>query len=102
MSLTLNSALVASVFGIFGFFLAFSLKRATNIVLFGVFAYASLKALDYLGVATDWKLFENLIHILSQFGRTVLDLISAMLHTATFISIFCFLCGGVCGFVLRK
>ena len=102
MSLTSNTALVASVFGIFGFFMAFSLKRAINIILFGVFAYASLKALDYLGVSTDWKLVEYLIHTISQFGRTVLDLMSALFRAATFTSIFCFLCGGLFGFILSK
>jgi hypothetical protein len=102
MNPVINTALVASVFGAFGFFLAFSLKRATNIIVFGIFAYASFKALDYLGVTTDWKLFDSLVHTSTQLGRTTLDLISGMLNTATFISVACFLGGGVAGFLLRK
>ena len=102
MNPVMNTALVASVFGVFGFFLAFSLKRATNIIVFGIFAYASFKALDYLGVTTDWKLFDNFVHTFTQLGRTTLDLISGILNTATFISVACFLCGGVFGFLLRK
>ncbi|HEY3278409.1 MAG TPA: hypothetical protein VGJ94_17470 [Syntrophorhabdaceae bacterium] len=102
MSLTIHNLVVASVFAAFGFFLAFSLKRAAGILLFGVFAYASLKALDYLGVSTDWKLFDDLVHIITHLGKTILDMIKAVLRTATILSITGFLAGGVGGFILRR
>jgi hypothetical protein len=102
MSLTLNGALVALVFAMFGFFFAFSLKKATGIILFGVFVYASFKALDYLGVTTDWRLFDELVRIVTQLGKTILDMIKTVLRTATFLSIFGFISGGVCGLVLRR
>jgi hypothetical protein len=102
MNFTINGALVALVFAIFGFFLAFSMKRATGVILFGLFAYASLKALDYLGVTTDWRLFDDLVRIVTQLGKTILDMVKAMLRTATFLSIFGFISGGVCGFLLRR
>lgn len=102
MNPTINGALVASVFAIFGFFLAFSLKKAVSIVVFGIFVYASLKALHYLGVATDWRLLDDLVRMATQFGQTVYDMVKGMLSAATSISIICFLVGGVCGFLLRK
>lgn len=97
-----NSALVAAIFGIFGFFLAFSLKRATNILLFGVFTYASLHALSYLGVQADWVQFHEVVDLLSQLGKTLLVMVKKMLQAAAFASVLCFLTGGVLGFVLRK
>ncbi len=102
MSPLLTAILIAVVFAIFGFFLAFSLKRAANILIFGVFAFASFKALDYLGVAADWRLFDNLVQTLGQFGRASLELVKGMLATATFVSILAFLGGGLCGFITRR
>lgn len=102
MDLSDNSALVAAVFGIFGFFLAFSLKRATNIVLFGVFTYASLHALSYLGVQADWVQFHEVVDLLSRLGKTLLGMVMTMLQSAALASVLCFLSGGVMGFVLRK
>jgi uncharacterized membrane protein (Fun14 family) len=102
MNPTINGALVASVFAIFGFFLAFSLKKAATIIIFGIFVYASLKALHYLGVTTDWRLLDDLVRMVTQFGKTVYDMVGGMLHAATLVSIVCFLAGGLCGFLLRK
>jgi uncharacterized membrane protein (Fun14 family) len=102
MNPAINGALVASVFAIFGFFLAFSLKKAVSIVVFGIFVYASLKALHYLGVTTDWRLLDDLVPMVTQFGKTVYDMVKGMLHAATSLSIVCFLVGGVCGFLLRR
>ena len=102
MNPAINGALVASVFAIFGFFLAFSLKKAVTIVIFGIFVYASLRALHYLGVATDWRLLDDLVRMATEFGKTVYDMVRGMLSAATSISIICFLVGGVCGFLLRK
>lgn len=102
MSSAINAALTATVFGAFGFFLAFFLKRAASIIIFGIFAYASFKALNFLGVATDWRLFNSIVHAISQLGKTTLDLIRGILNTATLVSVVCFICGGVAGFILRK
>jgi hypothetical protein len=102
MHYTMNGALVALVFAIFGFFLAFSLKKVAGVVLFGVFVWASLKALDHLGVATDWRLFDELVRVITQLGTTILHMIKTILRTATFLSIFGFISGGVCGFLLRR
>ena len=102
MSTAINAALIATVFGAFGFFLAFFLKRATSIIIFGIFAYASFKALDFLGVTMDWRLFNGIVHTISQLGKTTLDLIRGILNTATLISVLCFISGGIAGFLLRK
>jgi hypothetical protein len=102
MNLTIHSALVALVFAIFGFFFAFSLKRATGVLLFGVFVWASLKALDYLGVTTDWRLFDELVRIITALGATILTMIKTVLRTATLLSILGFISGGVCGFLLKR
>ena len=102
MNETFNGALVAMVFGIFGFFLAFSLKRATNIIIFGVFTFASFHALDYLGSTVDWSLFHQAVDILPKLGKTLLDLVAKTLETATFISVICFLSGGLFGFLLKR
>ncbi|MEI6153572.1 MAG: hypothetical protein WCQ90_05750 [Deltaproteobacteria bacterium] len=101
MSPMLNATLIASVFGIFGFFLAFSLKRVAGIVLFGVFTYAAFLALHFLGATTDWKVFTSFIGTLSHLGKTTIDLIGGMLNTATLVSIICFLGGGLIGIVVR-
>jgi hypothetical protein len=102
MSATITALLITAVFAVFGFFLAFSLKRAVNIVVFGIFAFAALKALEYLGVAPNWHLFESLTQSLGQFGKASLDLVKGMLATATIVSILAFLGGGVCGFLVRR
>jgi hypothetical protein len=102
MSASLNTLLVAVIFAILGFFLAFFLKRATNIILFGIFTYASLMALDYLGVSTDWPLFNKFVDLLSQLGKTILALIGGMLNSATFPALMCFLLGGFTGFLKKR
>jgi hypothetical protein len=102
MSFATTGALVSAVFGVFGFFLGFSFKGVTNIILFGIFTYACFKAFDYLGVGANWTSFHELINTLSLFGKTILDLMGGMLNTATFLSTLCFLCGGVFGLMLRK
>jgi uncharacterized membrane protein (Fun14 family) len=102
MDLSYNSALVAAVFGIFGFFLAFSLKKAINILLFGIFTYASLQALSYLGVQPDWVQFQEVVDLLSQLGKTLLGMVKTMLQAAALASVLCFLTGGVLGFALRR
>jgi len=102
MTASINVILVETIFLTLGFFLAFSLKKATNIILFGIFAYASLIALDCLGVSADWPLFNELVTLLSQLGSTILSLISGMLAGASFPAIFCFLMGGFLGFLLKR
>jgi uncharacterized membrane protein (Fun14 family) len=102
MHFTVTGALIGLVFGIFGFFLGFSLKRAASIVLLAIFAFATLKALEYLGVAMNWRLFESLVHALAQLGKTSIELIRGMLTAATLLSIILFLCGGVLGVITRR
>ena len=58
----LSGYTAALVFGLFGFFLAFSVKRAAAFIIFGLFAYAALWALGHLGVATDWRGLDEVAH----------------------------------------
>jgi hypothetical protein len=50
----------------------------------------------------DWRLFNGIVHTISQLGKTTLDLIREILNTASLISVLCFISGGIAGFLLRK
>lgn len=102
MPVSINAISIGSIFAVLGFFVAFSLKRATNIILFGIFTYACLLALDYLGESVAWPLFKEFINLLSQLGRTILSMVSGMLHSAKLPSIVCFLMGGFAGILIKR
>ena len=94
--------LVALIFGMFGFILAYYMRRGLNIVLFGIFLYASLKGLEQLKIVADWENFDKFVSLLQQMGKTILMLVNNMIATAGSVSIFLFLCGGIAGLTFSK
>lgn len=94
--------LIAAIFGICGFIMAYYLRRGVNFILFGIFLYASFKGLETLNYHPDWDNFDRFVSILQQLGRTILLMITNMISTAGTISIMLFLFGGVVGLVLSR
>ncbi len=94
--------LIAAIFGICGFIMAYFLRRGVNFILFGIFLYASFKGLETLNYHPDWDNFDRFVSILQQLGRTILLMITNMISTAGTISIMLFLFGGVVGLVLSR
>jgi len=94
--------LIAVIFGVCGFIMAYYLRRGVNFVLFGIFLYASFKGLETLKYHPDWNNFDKFVSILQQLGRTILLMINNMLSTAGTISIMLFLFGGVVGLVMSR
>lgn len=94
--------LIAVIFGVCGFIMAYYLKRGVNFVLFGIFLYASFKGLETLKYHPDWNNFDKFVSILQQLGRTILLMITNMLSTAGTVSIMLFLFGGVVGLALSR
>lgn len=94
--------LVVLIFGFFGFILAYYLRRGLNIVIFGIFLYASLKGLEQLKVVADWHNFNQFISLLQQLGKTMLMLVNNMISTAGTVSIVFFLCGGAAGMAFTR
>ena len=90
------------IFGMFGFILAYYMRRGLNILLFGIFLYASLKGLEQLHIAPDWVNFYKFVLLFQQMGKTILTLINNMIATAGSISIFLFLVGGITGLTFSK
>jgi uncharacterized membrane protein (Fun14 family) len=102
MAASISAISIGGIFAILGFFLAFSLQRATNIILLGIFTYGSLLALDYMGESVAWPRFMEFVNLLSQLGKTILSLISGMLSSAKLPSITCFLLGGFLGILIKR
>lgn len=94
--------LVVLIFGFFGFILAYYLRRGLNVVIFGIFLYASLKGLEQLKVAADWHNFNHFVLLLQQLSKTMLLLINNMIATAGTAAIVLFLCGGVAGLAFGR
>jgi len=94
--------LVVLIFGFFGFILAYYLRRGLNIVIFGIFLYASLKGLEQLKFAADWDNFHQFVSLFQQMSKTMLMLINNMVATAGTLSIVFFLTGGVAGLAFSK
>ena len=94
--------LIAAIFGICGFIMAYYLRRGVNFILFGIFLYASFKGLETLKYQPDWDNFDRFVSILQQLGRTILLMINNMISTAGTISIMLFLFGGIVGLVLSR
>jgi len=102
MESPINLILTGIIFAMLGFFLAFSLRVATNIILLCIFVYASLLAFNYLGVFTNWHLFDEFINHLSKLGKMILSFVRRWHEMARFPSILSFLLGGFLGFVLKR
>ena len=94
--------LIAAIFGLCGFIMAYYLRRGVNFVLFGIFIYASFKGLETLKYHADWDNFDKFVSILQQLGRTILLMINNMISTAGTMSIMLFLFGGVIGLVVSR
>ncbi len=94
--------LIAAIFGICGFIMAYYLRRGVNFILFGIFLYASFKGIETLKYHPDWDNFDKFVSILQQLGRTILLMINNMISTAGTISIMLFLFGGIVGLVLSR
>jgi len=94
--------LVVLIFGFFGFILAYYLRRGLNVVIFGIFLYASLKGLEQLKVAADWHNFNQFVLLLQQLSKTMLLLINNMIATAGTAAIVLFLCGGGAGLAFGR
>jgi hypothetical protein len=94
--------LIAAIFGISGFIMAYYLRRGVNFILFGIFLYASFRGLETLNYHPDWNNFDKFVSILQQLGKTILLMINNMISTAGTISIMLFLFGGVMGLVLSR
>jgi hypothetical protein len=94
--------LVPFIFCMFGFIMAYFMRRGINIILFAVFLYAALKGLEQLKVSPDWKSFDKFIYLLQQLGRTTLQLVNNMVTSAESISIAVFLLGAVAGLTLSR
>lgn len=94
--------LIAAIFGICGFIMAYYLRRGVNFILFGIFLYAAFKGLETLEYHPDWDNFDKFVSILQQLGRTILLMINNMISTAGTISIMLFLFGGIVGLVLSR
>jgi len=94
--------IVGLIFGVLGFLIAFFMSRSLNIIIFGGLTYAIFKALEALDFRTDWELFNNFVHILSDLGKAVLALVNGMLDNASDFALILFIFGGAFGLVLRK
>jgi SNF family Na+-dependent transporter len=89
--------LVPFLFGVFGFIMAFALRKGVNFLIFGVFLYAAFKALEGLNFTPDWKEFHTLTKIIQSLGHSMLSLSANTLNTANTASIILFLAGGIVG-----
>lgn len=94
--------LIPVIFGMFGFILAYYLRRGLNFVLFGIFLYASFRGLETLRYNPDWDNFDKFVAVLQQLGRILLALVNNMISTAGTVSIMLFLCGGLIGLILSR
>ncbi|OPY80210.1 MAG: hypothetical protein A4E65_01560 [Syntrophorhabdus sp. PtaU1.Bin153] len=94
--------LEAGTFGAFGFILGFFMRRAINIILFGIFTYAIFECLHRIGVPTDWKEFYRFVTLMSELGRTLLHLVQSMLRGTGIVALFLFIGGGIAGLALKR
>lgn len=94
--------LIALFFGLFGFILAYFLRRGLNLILFGVFLYAALKGLEHLKFMPDWPSFDRFISLLQQLGKTILTLSTNMISSAGAFAILLFLCGATLGLIASR
>jgi hypothetical protein len=91
--------LVTLVFGMFGFILAYYLRRGMSIVLFGILLYATLRGFEQLEAVPDWESFNKFVFLLQQLKKTLITLTNHMIAAAGTASLVLFLCGGIIGLV---
>lgn len=102
MNIEDTEIIIGLVFGLFGFIIAFFVRRSINIIIFTAFTYAAFKALDGLDFETDWALFNNFTYTLSDLGKAALAIVSGMLGNASVLSLVSFIVGGVTGLFAKK
>lgn len=94
--------IVALLFGIMGFIIAFFLTATINIIIFGGLTYAIFKALASLNFKTDWAVFNRFVGILSDLGETVWELVTGMINNANDIALIVFIFGSAFGLFMKK
>lgn len=90
------------IFGLFGLIIAFFMSRSINIIIFCGLTYAVFKALEMMNFSTNWRLFNDLLLTLSQFGKTVLTIVNSMITNANITELILFIFGVLLGLLLRE
>lgn len=102
MLLESTDFIIGFIFGLLGFVISCFVSRSLNIIIFGGFMFAILKAMEALQFATDWNLFDRFVTKISELGEVSLSLVSSMLLNANEVSLILFVFGGVSGLFMRK
>lgn len=93
---------IGLIFGLFGFIMAFFMRKSVNILIFTAFTYAAFKTLDRLDFRTDWASFNNFAYALSDLGSALLSVVSGLIGAASTFSLVLFIIGGVSGLLLKR
>lgn len=94
--------LIPLIFLLFGFAIAFFLRKSINILVVGILFFGIFKLLERLNFPTDWNQLGRLVDLLREVGNTIGVLVINILEVSSTASIFLFLVGGMSGLIVKR